>query len=376
MKNYWPLALIFLAMFNPQADVHWPRWALIQMGLFGAILYHYRNRYHWSLLFTGFVTGMSSIVITQWRFNWLYMGKFKLNEIAFVQNVAAQGFMAMMILCLFLSQAKPETLKKIFRAFYFLSVFHSLLWISQKICGYSIWNHNGLPEWGLFGNTSMGACMNGIMISGIFLKQNKYVRVISAIALVIPVYWAQSSMGYLCLITTLIVYICFECGATRKEKIFMITGSLAMGLFVGQFFDYQFYRFTKIDRWDIWSLYLNWWSDNANHISGTGFGSFSSFGPGIQLATKFQRSHGGLYLWLHSDWLQILFELGYLGLISYLLTAFYTLKQAIKEKNHILLASASSFIVCMAGNYPTNLALFSFLGLTICFTLLKKRVAE
>jgi len=364
---FWTLILVALASFNLEADVQWPRWALLQFGLFTYLLYSLRHKYHWSLLFTGFITGMSCIIITNWRYNWLYMSKYKLSSIAFVQNTSGKAFMAMIILCVFLSQVSRQTLHKIFKGFYYLSIVHGLLWIAQHFFGFHLWSHSGFPEYGMFGNTSMGASINGIMLSSIFLKQNKYFRVLAIISLIYPIYLAQSSIGYLCAVTSLIVYCCFVLDINRLEKVYMIGGFLGITWFCGQFFDYQFNRFMKIDRWDIWKLYMNWWWENADHIFGTGFGSFSTFGPGIQIANDFQREHGGFYLWLHSDILQILFELGIVGLLSYLTLGFYSIKHAIKQKEYVLLGSLASYIVCMAGNYPTNMALFALLGLTMCF---------
>lgn len=61
-------------------------------------------------------------------------------------------------------------------------------------------------------------------------------------------------------------------------------------------------------RWSVvWGEHLNWWAQNANPWIGTGPGSFewiSTLGPFVQRR-----------MWLHSDWLQFLFEYGLFGLI-------------------------------------------------------------
>jgi O-antigen ligase len=57
-----------------------------------------------------------------------------------------------------------------------------------------------------------------------------------------------------------------------------------------------------------------WWFDNANPWTGTGTGTFFWLGPTAQMA------HGpvgaeGYFTYMHSDWLQILWEQGIPGLV-------------------------------------------------------------
>ncbi len=62
-------------------------------------------------------------------------------------------------------------------------------------------------------------------------------------------------------------------------------------------------------RWNtVWRGHLLWWGKNANGITGTGPGSFE------WIATTIRVDAAGAKMWLHSDWLQILFEYGLIGL--------------------------------------------------------------
>lgn len=62
-------------------------------------------------------------------------------------------------------------------------------------------------------------------------------------------------------------------------------------------------RFTE------WARFLSWWSKNANPLFGTGTGTFEWLGPMIQARPK------DLYLFMHNDYLQVLFEQGIMGLL-------------------------------------------------------------
>lgn len=63
-------------------------------------------------------------------------------------------------------------------------------------------------------------------------------------------------------------------------------------------------------RLEHWRDYFSWWVARADHGSGTGLGTFEILGPMIDRAGK----TGELMIQMHSDWLQIGFELGILGL--------------------------------------------------------------
>lgn len=66
--------------------------------------------------------------------------------------------------------------------------------------------------------------------------------------------------------------------------------------------------YTSHDRTDQWKLLMSWWWDNANHWLGTGSGTFQWLGPAIQNKER------DLFVWMHNDYLQVLFEQGLIGL--------------------------------------------------------------
>lgn len=79
--------------------------------------------------------------------------------------------------------------------------------------------------------------------------------------------------------------------------------------------------FHSSHRLEAYKLFFSYWVDKANFLFGTGAGSFPLFAIEIQNATNFmvtELSDKKIYynwLWLHSDWLQVLFEYGVIGLV-------------------------------------------------------------
>jgi hypothetical protein len=80
-----------------------------------------------------------------------------------------------------------------------------------------------------------------------------------------------------------------------------------------------------------WTRFFNWWVLNANYIFGTGVGTFQWIGPYID------GMKGEIFLQMHNDWLQILFEGGAVGLCLAVASYIYLL---IKSWNRILLFCA------------------------------------
>ncbi len=72
-------------------------------------------------------------------------------------------------------------------------------------------------------------------------------------------------------------------------------------------------------RWAGWKFFMKWWGDYGSpwtYLVGMGGGTFQYLGTLIQISQKgLDAFTGGGWLWLHNDWLQILFEYGVLGLL-------------------------------------------------------------
>jgi len=110
----------------------------------------------------------------------------------------------------------------------------------------------------------------------------------------------------------------------------------------------------------VWRTCLEWWMHHANIWVGTGIGTFATFGANIQRV--FLHRDDGYLLWMHNDWLQILFELGIGGLLLALLTFGAAIWRASRRQPLWIAASLAAFGTTMCGNYPLHLPMFGLLG--------------
>lgn len=120
-----------------------------------------------------------------------------------------------------------------------------------------------------------------------------------------------------------------------------------------------------------YQFFMGKWLKNPINIPfGVGFGTFGVFSQNLQ--GHFTGGVNGWWLWLHSDWLQSLFELGVIGFISITLTYFYALArlywQGFKHEFLALLMYGAMAAV----NYPVRLSLSAALGAWLMVVALAK----
>lgn len=71
-----------------------------------------------------------------------------------------------------------------------------------------------------------------------------------------------------------------------------------------------------------WSEGFTWWAQNANQWLGTGTGTYQWIGPSVHNQKTL------IFLWMHNEYLQALFEQGWLGLGLFLLVGGLALKKS------------------------------------------------
>lgn len=80
-------------------------------------------------------------------------------------------------------------------------------------------------------------------------------------------------------------------------------------------------------RIEAWTRFMEWWGANVNHYFGSGIGTFLWIGPAIDHLKE------PLFMQMHNDWLQILFEMGYVGWFLVWMAFTYLLMSCFKRPN-------------------------------------------
>lgn len=97
-------------------------------------------------------------------------------------------------------------------------------------------------------------------------------------------------------------------------------------------------------RWWHWKMFMDFWFDNANIWIGAGSGSFQWLGPAIQGPTK------EAFLFMHNEYLQVLFEQGIIGFS--LLMALWLISMWKVRKSAWLFGTFCAASVSMLTQFP------------------------
>lgn len=119
-------------------------------------------------------------------------------------------------------------------------------------------------------------------------------------------------------------------------------------------------------RYAIWQLARDWIDFQPNafvDLFGAGAGSVPIMMPIIQLGHGYPATSNNFYFYLHNDWLQILFEQGYvgLGLAAWLFYDAFERTSTRPATRGMLVA----YCVAMCTNFPMRVPMLALLGITI-----------
>lgn len=177
----------------------------------------------------------------------------------------------------------------------------------------------------------------------------------SWIALRVPRAWFSKTFCFISValpITTIVMsqgstayFIVFACLAAflAKHKHFVWTCVLSVPLALG--FVTQKDNFLNSNgRTDAWAMFMDWFYKNANIWLGTGTGSFQWIGPSIQGTRK------DLFLFMHNEYLQAMFEQGTIGFALFAIAGIAALRYAYSQT--WLFASLIGVLMAMTTQFP------------------------
>lgn len=217
-----------------------------------------------------------------------------------------------------------------------------LSWVSIVDCIIIIIHRYWMDApYGLMLTSCMDAPMIAIMYPLVVSKRNWYI--VSPI-FISAVFITTSAVGIgaLCVSVFILIYKKFD----YKYLILpIILFAIAIKFVPG--------IFNSSGRFPMYIIQMKWWWDNINHAFGSGMGTFYGLGPYVQMATN-NMNGGNTFTFLHSDWLQIIFEFGFVG-IFLALSLFITMLFRVRS-NYVLLSAivayAASMCFCMPMLYP------------------------
>lgn len=117
-------------------------------------------------------------------------------------------------------------------------------------------------------------------------------------------------------------------------------------------------------RYPVWELAYTWTRDHGMIWTGIGAGSIQTIMPILQVQNGVRLPD--FFIWLHSDWLQVLVEFGWIGLAFALLALGRLMWKAILSGRSGRIASLVGFSALAVFDYPIRLPIHFFCLLMIC----------
>lgn len=204
---------------------------------------------------------------------------------------------------------------------------------TNHLCHLTPYVINGrLPEGVGFSGFLNYAGMNGVLLClsiPFLLKKN--LKAITALLLVaIAIILSKSSIPYG--VAAIVVGSYYLCKHQFAKKMLICLSLIPM--FVGLLVE-KATLFDSSYRFQAYKTFMGVWWRNAGHWFGTGLGTFPIIERPIQINTGFMVGPQTVFYWptLHSDWLQIVFETGFVGLALALLLYGESLWRLYKKQN-------------------------------------------
>lgn len=270
----------------------------------------------------------------------------------YFQMFSAQGLSILLLSSLSIFLLPVKYFKYLARSIPWLCFISSTmtvwLWIFEK--------NTGLNPRGIMGNSSMDPSLIGVLFPSLFylthdkLKSNISMVLIGFFLAIISIFVSRSSNG----LGAFTINIFFLLFLGYDKKIIKWVFSIFSSILIFGMACLTFHREILHDSNRFWAYQwaLKWWAKYENPFFGSGLSTFWGFGPLAQLSLGKNNTTTEIFTFLHSDWLQILFETGIIGLILSILVFFFLIKKQLKKNRYWLAASLISYAGIMVFNMP------------------------
>jgi hypothetical protein len=353
------------------ADNYWPGWAWLIFLIIPPLALHILSyaRAHKGLEVLPFALFLGWCTFSMW-----IMVEFKpalekpgigLEQELLLKNLSATAYIELLVLSLVFLNFWNFLRRPLALVFFVFGFLHALSLIYDQLIEGIV---TGEAYIGLLGNRSLGASFTAIWIFWCFhfikmlkewgkdwvIPKETREAIEGAISLaagigVLAVLVSHSTISYLAMLIGGAIYLFI-----RWPKFFVVPAILlGVGVSLGGYIKPNFFDYGL--RTGPWLMFMSFWRQHFLLLLGSGLGTFKFWGPAAQMANHFHE--GRWWLWLHSDWLQILFELGAVGLALAIWCFGVVLKRAWKSLP--LFLSLLVLGVTMGGNYPLRMAPFA-----------------
>ncbi len=354
------LAVAVFTAMSYWGDYYYAETTMGHLLLTAFISYFVGKNFHWSVGLFYFYAMANGIILSADAKKTVYSNNY-------LERHTLLGMMAFSLHVIPFAFASKKVIKVL--ANYIPAVF----FVSTSMVVFRMFFSKELPA-GVINNTSIDPSMLAVCFglawpiihrNGLEIKHGELLKKISLILCAIGIVFCKGSVGIGALVVSILCY-AYVSILNDEEAIIDCILYLLFGAFI---FMCAYYLlgsnlFNDSTRFKYYPMFIKYWWENANHFLGLGFSSFWTIGPLIQLENDPQMQ-SNFFTWFHSEWLQIIFELGFIGLALSLNVVYHFFKSCILKKDFELAIAGITYCSVMVFNIPLRFFLFSFLGILI-----------
>ncbi len=342
------LLLFFIISFCPYPAMN--GWAFRQvLGLFLlslVISWMLSKKYHFSV-------GLCFFVTTIYGLNQCGLSQFG--------SEVATSLMALLFYSCIALSLDESSLKFIFPLLCGVAVGDSVSMIIQRISYLSLPEGHMSANWVLV-NGSLDSCFIALMAPSILFSKKNNFKIIYFSLILIAIILAKSNTGIFVLALMLLAQ-----SILNKKYIKELLISLGLTLppilyFLGSKF------LSSTGRLNNWKTMMSFWREHANHFIGTGPGTYWVYSQWVEIHKVGDQA----FTWMHNDWLQVLFEQGYIGLACVLFLFFMMLKKSFNRPSLFSVVLGYGFIALT--QFPLHLFIFQLMGVALIYHCFEKKV--
>lgn len=207
--------------------------------------------------------------------------------------------------------------------------------------------------------------LNGALIASctplFLLFKRKMMRVALLVPAIVAIFLCRSSVPFAVLI---IVVGCYGVVALRRQPLLLMA---IIALICGLGFLSEGKNFgNDAGRLNAYRFFFSDWRTHSNPWLGSGPGTFIQLAPTAQVEHGFSKMASGenryyFWFWLHSDVLQLLYELGIVGLVLSAAVFVRSVLTHVRKKQVAQLGCLFGVMAAACINYPLRYAVFALL---------------
>ncbi len=361
LKNYWPMGLVLSALFflvtNNRMDLLWlGRWGVV-LGLLSLV-------FAWVVGYctTLFLSPLVAYVLLSGIYSTFFSPRFMQEDLIMQVQLRAAGAMAALsfFTLAWFGSAIPDRVARRFQTAFAIAGFLTALGILAGPFRISSLN---LPQVLFFDNASMAGCFVACTLPWMDnLCQTRGVRAALWAFVTFAIVLTQASTPMLALLAVAGVY-AYRFQYLRKVLALGLGGATVAALALAPWSKWS----SPNGRVEIWTTAWVWFSHQPWYVQVFGFGPGTTWValPSLEIAKSNLLVGQSIetHPWMHNDWFQIVFELGFLGAALAALGLVGVVGRA--RRNPVALAGLAAFAVSMATNFPVHLGLHALLGVVL-----------